>query len=202
MTYNVAHRGLRVPWVARWSPEESRWPIFPDLGGPEVKLAYADQRPGDVVLDTLWMREYNDLQGTGLPEYGVVSTTRQRACMLERRCQVCGEQIAGDVTPYVFPKWVARKERTGKTRLTSTPPTCKTCIPIAMKLCPILRKNENVYFEVFAQRPVGVFGDRWLRGAGGRIKHDQGETPLGATYVLGRMVIMELQGFHKRPLPT
>lgn len=199
--YQVKHHGLRVPWVARWAPEEAYFPLRNRVEGGTTRVAYVDQRPEDVVLDTLWMREFNDKQGEGEPKFGLVSSTRQRTCMLERRCQVCGQPIAGEMTPYVFPRWVARKERHGTKQLTATPPTCVACIPIAAKLCPVLRKGENVYYEVAYQRPAGVFGDRWIK-VGERKIHDQGDAPLGAPYVLARTLIVDLIDFRKRPLPS
>lgn len=202
-------RGLIVPWVTRWTSERRDLPMQPhlDSGTGKVVLDYIEPEPGDRVDGVLWMREGGS-RGEGDPEWSQVSTARQRACMLDPRCQVCGTIIEGTEIPWLLPaSAMDRKTRTGLT--TMTPPICETCIPIAMASCPQLGRTKVTALTVHAYRPWAYFGDyvaiRDVTGEGpkrfGRQFHGQGEIPWDSpdlSSIMARQVIVELYAYRRR----
>jgi len=195
------HKGLIVPWVARWTAESiERHPLKLMLN-PSTKslhLQYEDERPGDRIEGVLWMRS-GDARGEGEPEWKEVHSRRQRACMLDPRCQICGMAIEGGVIPWLLPKAVGNaKTRHGIS--TMVPPVCPDCIPVALASCPFLARNEVQLFEVRHYRPWAYFAD-YVTPQG---RHLQGEIPFDAeslVHIVARQIIVELLDMRRRPLP-
>jgi hypothetical protein len=121
--------------------------------GPELRLAYPDVRPTDRDdNDVLWMRELDNTEG--VPEFAIVSAIRQRAAMLNRLCQVCGEPISGPIEWTFAQHQIERRD--GET-ITASPPTCKRCAGIAERVCPALARHHERLL-VHEYRVWGYYG--------------------------------------------
>lgn len=171
-------------------------PAFDETG--RLVVDYHDTEPRDRIDDVLWMRE-GESRGEGEPEWAQVSTHRQRACMLDPRCQVCGVKIESTEVPWLLPaSAMDRKSRFGVT--TMTPPICETCIPIAMSSCPQLSRTKVTALTVTAYRPWAYFAD-YVTIRNGRPFHGQGEIGWNTEdlgNIMARQVIVELYAFRKR----
>jgi hypothetical protein len=196
----ITRRGLIVPWVTRWTSEVRNPALQPSYnpGTGGLALDFLDEQPSDRIDGVLWMREGNS-RGEGEPEWKQVSSHRQRACMLDQRCQVCGMKIEDTEIPWLLPaSAMDRKTRTGLT--TMTPPTCAACIPIAMRSCPQLGRTKVNAVTVTAYRPWAYFAD-YVRLEQGRQRHGQGEIPWNSadlSPIMARQVIVELYAYRRR----
>lgn len=156
--------GVPVPWITMWSGERASWPLslvyMPDgfhitIGDP-TKNPYglaAGLRAARDSHGLLWFKEIPDRVGFGIPEFGQISTVRQRACMLERRCQVCSRQFPdGDEVTFLLSTGKTGADWTGDPFTTQIPPTCLPCIDITMRLCPDMprRPRSVVYAREFS----------------------------------------------------
>ncbi|MFE1907406.1 hypothetical protein ACFW96_27585 [Streptomyces gardneri] len=86
------HRGLRVPYVARWTGEEDISPAIVNAGGA---LRYTEPIADAACRwqNALW-RRLARAQGMGEPIFEALHPVRQRIAMWEQRCQVCGQSVA------------------------------------------------------------------------------------------------------------
>ncbi|MFD3729625.1 hypothetical protein [Streptomyces sp. NPDC058671] len=86
------HRGLRVPYVARWTGEKDISPAVVGAGGV---LRYAAPIADAACRwqNALW-RRLARAQGMGEPIFEALHPVRQRTAMWEQRCQVCGQSVA------------------------------------------------------------------------------------------------------------
>ncbi len=144
--------GLVVPWVTLWSGEvipTKQTVILPSPDG----LGYASPRSSDFFMGALWHREL-DKPGSGGPVWSQVHGGRQRAAMLEVRCQVCGEKLPATDIPWLMPAKEWQGEFATK-RITNTPPTCEECWSIAEARCPHLREKGFVRFYARSLEPWG-----------------------------------------------
>jgi len=148
--------GRPVPWVTRWTGERIDTPLKVSLGRDGVHLNYEDGQENRDGHGVLWRRE--GLTRSGEPEYSQLNAYRQQACMSRRRCQVCGSKI--DERPI---RWLMSRAqlRTGEQgeALTMSPPTCSSCIPLALDLCPHLKSSPHVILKVLDYEPWGVYGE-------------------------------------------
>lgn len=157
-----------IPWVVRRDTEHPDraaavgWHFVAGIniitGEEEVILdgdgAYRDED------GWLWMPAPDDMSGA--PEFTQVHPTRQRLCMDEGRCQVCGEKK--DALVWIVPSHqpgitALRTTSAGLTVVSYTPPVCPECEPIARRLCPFLRRSD---WKTYVPRRVlrwGVLGD-------------------------------------------
>lgn len=201
----VVFNGLRVPWVTRWTGDASPQPFqlvsSADLPDLPPFVSYPDPRPGD--WDNhgiLWQREANS--PTGEPEFSQVSTIRQRRCMLERRCQVCGDEIPEGPITWVMLRIQANVRDDGSVT-TVSPPTCAPCIPIAMRLCPALRSQDYVTYQVEAYQPWGVMGESaWIKpdGSLGRERNTTVEYGgSGVFNVVAKQMVVQFTNFKELP---
>ena len=154
----IVRNGRTVPWVTRWSGEvrDDALQRTRDAQG-RYSLTYEDETPEDRVDGVLWMRSGND-RGAGEPQWAQVHSERQSICMLDPRCQVCGEQIEG-VIPWLLPRSAADGKSAAGLITTMTPPTCAACLPIAMTQCPHLSTHRVDLYEVRSHRPWAYFAD-------------------------------------------
>lgn len=152
-----------IPWVVRRSnehPDQSSagwsWGIGARPGtGEQVYYidcegAYRDDH------GWLWMPAPDDPDG-GTPEWTQVHPTRQRRCMDEGRCQVCGEQR--DDLVWLPPKYELKETVAGLCAVTYTPPVCVGCVPIARAQCPHLRRTGPTAYVPRRVLTWGVLGD-------------------------------------------
>lgn len=153
--------GLPVPWVARWSDEEPSGSVrvtwtrkLNDAGQLDVLLRYADERSGD--RDTFgWLWARADGPATGTPQFGQLHPRRQRQCMDELRCQVCGRRQPTSRSTWLLP---SSDMQTSPPRTTHAP-VCPSCMRQALALCPHLSRGGWQAFSAQSVEPVGVYAD-------------------------------------------
>lgn len=164
-------KGDIVPWVAMWSGEIASFPVTLCWLGKEFWTTYGDPLSNPFGIEAaiksardgngvLWYKELKGREGFGLPEFGTYQGSRQRACMTERRCQVCGEQFPeGEPTVFLLASGKRGAEWTGDPFSTGTPPTCERCVEIAMKRCPAQAKHPRSKVFVHEYKVVAACVD-------------------------------------------
>jgi hypothetical protein len=160
--YVATWRGMRVPWITRWTEERLSEPYWFDPA--RRRLTYGDELPGERdSYGLLWQRE--GIMRGGEPEFSQVSTVRQRASMRHRRCQVCGLRIEG-VIPWLLTDSIGVRMPDYEGLTTSSGPTCSTCVEVARELCPHVRLASSIA-HVRAYRVVGASGEAaWIDSQG------------------------------------
>ncbi len=196
------YKGIRVPWVTRWTSE-----VVPIVNvrikavpvGRDWRIGYEGPTES-VVDDVLWLPE-NDSQGEGIPMFKDVHSHRQRQCMVEKRCQICGRIIEGPAFFIVPAPAFAQKER--QNLITDVTPVCEADIETGLTQCPALNgqfANSRKVLEVQEYRPHAVFGDVLSKtGMGLRLR--QGDVRLTSpdlNKVMARQMIVELWQFRRR----
>lgn len=154
---SLTYKGLQVPWVTRWTDEVPS-NIKPDviLKDGEPIIQYADGVEFRDEHGVLWQRE--GIRRGGEPQFAQVSAFRQRAAMRHRRCQVCGERISDRPIRWLMDPRQLTHLRDG-TALTFSPPTCSTCVDVALNACPHLRNSDRLILSVLEYKVWGVWGD-------------------------------------------
>lgn len=157
----ISFEGKPVPWVVRWTGEASETPLQVAFEEDRLRLHYADgheNRDGDT--DVLWQRE--GIQRSGVPEFAQLSTYRQRAAMLNRRCQVCGDTIEGPIT------WLLGgtadlpqlQYTSDGDPTTMSPPTCEPCVEYSREVCPhLVEVGGGTRHKVLAYEPWAFYGN-------------------------------------------
>lgn len=155
-------RGVPVPYAARWTGEVNREPatVGTDPSDGSLHVYYPDGREVRDHMGVLWMRE--GLTRTGEPEFGELSVHRQRACMMKRLCQVCGNKIDQPVIRWLLDPRQIVTSRDPRLRgeditVTSSPPTCDECVEKSIKLCPAMSR-DRVIARVLEYKVWGVTG--------------------------------------------
>jgi hypothetical protein len=192
--YYETYRGMRVPWVAQWTDELGKDPIQRWQYGTSTGIAYADEKPEDRELGVLWMR--TDTSRGGTPQFAQLNVWRQRRCMIDGLCQVCGQSAEGS---WLIPRVEGRPN--GRPMTIATPPTCAPCIEEARKVCPHLRAHgQGTRLLVRNYRPLAVFGDL-VTMLNSKVIHTKGELLLSdpdvKTRVLGRQLTVELWDYRR-----
>ncbi|MGI5273111.1 hypothetical protein ACQEUU_37825 [Nonomuraea sp. CA-218870] len=176
-----------VPYVIAFAGEERRDRlVFERHTGSDggLRLAYAVPRAGDRVGGILRAR-VRDLRARparrGPERMRKLNTRRQWACMDRLLCQVCARPAADPGTGRTW--WILVPsvfEPTAMTGLhpdrpwtegacdegrTNAPPTCRDCVGIALRECPMLQQHALV---CTAERVVsaGVLADMYEPGPG------------------------------------
>ena len=147
--------GRPVPWVTRWTGEISptRYDIARDENGDFTYIDGQNLRDSGGVL---WQRE--GIGRNGDPDWASVSTYRQRASIAKRLCQVCGKKIPPGSIQWLMPLDDGYIENGDGRMLTWNPPTCRDCIPLALELCPYLKRNGYQILTVLDYEVWGVMG--------------------------------------------
>jgi hypothetical protein len=147
--------GRPVPWVTRWTGEISptRYDIAADENGD---FTYIDGQNLKDAKGILWQRE--GIGRNGDPDWASVSTYRQRASIAKRKCQVCGNKIKPGSIQWLMPLDEGYIETGEGGMLTWNPPTCEDCIPLALELCPHLKRNGYQILKVLDYEVWGVMG--------------------------------------------
>lgn len=151
------HRGAPVPWITRWTGEvvAKKVSVSMHVENLNLMLGYDDGYENREVSGILWLRE--GIARTGSPQFAQVNTYRQRAAMNRRLCQVCGSKITAPVITWLM-SLHSLELGSGGTALTTSPPTCESCIPLALELCPHLPGNATI-LKVLEYEAWGVQGD-------------------------------------------
>jgi hypothetical protein len=208
----LRHLGKPVPYITRWSLEVAAPApqIVPWLTREGVRVEYGDERPTDRHDGVLWLREF-DLPGKGTPAFKDIHSGRQRRCMVEGLCQVCGEPIDKPI-PWMIPTALRTTTATKAGLLTDVAPICHSCLPQAEIYCPHLREHGFQLFDVYDYRLKSVFGDvidvpgkrtvahplQLPKGA--KIFHYQADRPIEGYLgnVVARQMVVELWNFRRR----
>lgn len=200
-------KGHAVPWVARWSAQTSPnaygVKVVQKPDGYRLRIDYQDNNWRDQ-HGVLWQQE--GLVRGGEPQFGMVSTWRQRAAMVRRLCQVCGNKIEGPLTPWILDLMETQMvEILDGFHLTATAPVCESCITLAQRLCPHLSTGGNKVYDVLEYEIWGVFGEVVTMAENGPkrfqanigYREDYGEKfSLGA--VLAKQQVVKLIKFKER----
>ncbi|MFH8472641.1 hypothetical protein [Streptomyces sp. NPDC018000] len=152
---------LLTPYVASRTDElpglENELKVDFAPGGP--RLAYRNTRPEDRDHHgNLWVRVSESTGGRVL--YDCMNVRRQRACMEDMLCQVCGGPADRDRNGWLFIDW--RREGSPPTwperSITSMPPLCAEHVRVSVRQCPFLCRAEYVVLRVRKPRLYGVSG--------------------------------------------
>lgn len=153
-------KGRPVPWVTRWTSEISNSRYDLAFTRKDGHLTYADGNNQYDKHGVLWQRE--GIGRGGEPDWASVSTYRQKISMERRKCQVCGDKIADGPIHWLMPLDegydVFNEGEDNETFLTWNPPTCEGCIPLALELCPHLKRNGYQILKVLDYEVWGVTG--------------------------------------------
>lgn len=153
----LTYRGLQVPWVTRWTKEiAGRVKVDVALEDGQLRVRYADGIEYRDKHGVLWQRE--GIMRGGEPQFAHVSGPRQRTCMRKQLCQVCGKRITDRPIRWLMDPGQLTLQEDG-TGLTVSPPTCSSCVDVALDACPHLRTNERLILTVLEYRVWGVWGD-------------------------------------------
>jgi len=147
--------GHPVPWVTRWSGEVVEEPVQLSITREGTWIGYKDGLENRDATGLLWKRE--GLGRSGEPQFAQLNTYRQRACMTRRKCQICGSKINERPIRWLMSKQQLHLLDEGQA-LTMSPPTCASCIPLALELCPHLKASPHVILKVLEYEPWGVYG--------------------------------------------
>lgn len=199
-------KGHPVPWVARWTDQKSINTYGVKVmqtkgGGYHLRAEY---NAGDNFRDqhgVLWQQE--GLVRSGEPEFGMVSTWRQRAAMTKRLCQVCGDKIEGKTTPWIIDLMEA--EFLDGDPLTTTAPVCNGCVDLALNHCPHLKSAGAKVYDVLEYELWGVFGEVVVMKEGGPrrfqtqigYREDYGEG-FSLESVLAKQMVVKLLKYKER----
>lgn len=149
-----------VPYIAAWSGERLPMPRVIQVGDG---IALAGQ-PRDTTRVS-W-KPWALRPGAGRPEYGTVHGPRQRRALRKRLCQVCGGPADQNEQGWL---WLLEDHRAEGERgwpegeVTTHPPVCLACAPVAARLCPHLRDNV-VAVRVGRVTLDGVYGQLYVPG--------------------------------------
>ena len=153
---------LTVPFVIAYSGEIVSDPIHfvAMYGSPgSLRLSYVQPVLGDWSFGTLQARARVDRQGS--PLWRMLNPRRQWACMVNLLCQVCGQpaRTRDGRVPWIMTETAFHRDgEEPDTAITNAPPTCWTCIPGALAMCPQLRISSTVCTAGYAA-PIGILGD-------------------------------------------
>lgn len=203
ITQLLMHKGRPVPWITRWTSEVcTPGPRLIVEGTPAgIRLSFENEQPEDRIEGILYLRE-NNSPGVGEPMWKDIHTHRQRQCMVEGRCQVCGQIIEPPI-PWLLSPTGSVITRQGSRIITDTAPTCGGCLETAKKHCPHLLRYPTKVVDVRGYRIHGLFGDVIdFSGAYGKQRHYQADRRVDDTHPLDNIVvrqtIVELWDHRKR----
>ncbi|WP_199845840.1 hypothetical protein [Streptomyces europaeiscabiei] len=162
------HKGLPVPYITAWSNERLPQPtVITAADGIAFEDAFGvnGHAQGRDAAGVLWKR-WALRQGDGTPEFNVVHGPRQKRAMRRFLCQVCGgpsdENEQGRL-------WLLEDYRGvegwPEREVTTHPPVCRACAPLAARLCPHLR-DKAVAVRAGRVALDGVYGKVYQRGSG------------------------------------
>ncbi|MGI5143716.1 hypothetical protein [Streptomyces sp. CA-106110] len=149
-----------VPYIAAWSGEHLPMRRVIQVGDGIALVG--QQRDTTKVSWKRWALR----PGSGRPEYGNVHGPRQRRALRKRLCQVCGGPADRNELGWL---WLLEDHRADAEQgwpegeMTTHPPLCLVCAPVAARLCPHLRDNV-VAVRVGRVILDGVYGQLYVPG--------------------------------------
>ncbi|MFI6909858.1 hypothetical protein ACIBKY_51960 [Nonomuraea sp. NPDC050394] len=188
-----------VPYITLYDGETIPYALgFAEHRGATAgyRLSYGDPRQEDWLFGVLWHRQ--EVTRAGRPAWQCVNTLRQRRCMLRLLCQVCGRPARDRSTRRISWLLADPPGQVGGVQFTHTPPTCRTCIPLALRLCPRLDASAKVC-TVARSEPYGVVGEIYSPASDGVVVVKPSlEIPLDAyrdlEWTLASQLIVSLAG--------
>lgn len=138
----LTYKGLPVPDIAAWSAETLPQPglvISKDGVAFKGSVSPTGYTLGRDAAGVLWQR-WGLRRGKGAALLGRVHGPRQRRAMRKQLCQVC--KGTSDETKqgrlYLLEDYRG-VENWPEREVTTHPPVCRRCVPLAVPLCPHLR---------------------------------------------------------------
>ncbi|MFI9585573.1 hypothetical protein ACIHCQ_27855 [Streptomyces sp. NPDC052236] len=125
---------------------------------PTPRLAYRVPLPGDRDRGgVLWARAERTSR-RGRPIYDAMNSERQRECMYDLLCQVCGEPASRNAYGWLFLDWLMPLDPPTwpEGSLTNMPPLCEKDARVAVEECPY--SDRFVPLRVKLPRLWGVSG--------------------------------------------
>jgi hypothetical protein len=173
----------------------------PAVGG--LKLTYPRPDPREWDLGVLRARQGPRV---GRPNFRRMNTARQWRCMLNQRCQACGESAVDPFTGRIWWLLAAESGDDVDEGWASAPPVCRTCVPYAIGLCPHLRKHAALY-SVGGCEPFAVLAHLFRPGIENRAVLDERKVMVGLdefqrlTRALALELRVRLWDARRAPLP-
>jgi hypothetical protein len=166
-------------------------------GGRWTGIAYADRRAFDrEVGGVLWVRT-SSRQGKGRPEYGKVHSLRQRLCMAQLLCQICGGPADRTAEGTLWLIDARARDLLPRGEITTHPPVCLPCAHRSVRACPHLRP-EWVALRVKSAIPYGVNGILYQPAHPVPVTVDAADVPFHSAripWVLASQLIMKISDF-------
>lgn len=170
--------GLTKPYITPYAEETLDLPLSFEWADGVHRLTYRDALPRDWMFGVLWARCGTGQEGKIL--WNMVHTLRQRRCMLNRLCRVCGEPATDPDTGRIT--WIMPFAATGvlrSTMSTAHPPTCKAHVSEALAACPYLRAGTPVVCTVSDYSPIGVLANVYGYAGRGRVVETHRQRNIG-----------------------
>ncbi|WP_433366884.1 hypothetical protein [Streptosporangium sp. CA-115845] len=177
MTGAAATR-LRKPYITPYAEETLDLPLTFEWADGVHRLTYRDALLGERMFGALWARCGTAQEGRIL--WPMVHTLRQRRCMLNRLCRVCGEPATDPDTGRIT--WIMPFAAPGalrSTMSTANPPICKAHLGEALATCPHLRVGAPVVCTVSDYFPIGVLANLYGEAGHGRVVETHHQRHIG-----------------------
>lgn len=168
----------RKPYVTPYEEENLALPLAFERSAGSTRLTYRDALPDEWMFGALWARCGTAQRGK--VQWNMVHTLRQRECMLDRVCRVCGKPATDPDTgriPWIMPSAPAGGLRSAMP--TAHPPTCKACVGEALATCPHLRREAPVVCTVGDSYEIGVLANVYDQDRRGRLVEIAHQIPIG-----------------------
>ncbi|WP_067181551.1 hypothetical protein [Microtetraspora niveoalba] len=165
-----------APYITAFAGELVNHPLVFRYGSEAraIRLSYVVPDDSDWQCGVLLAR-HGRIQ-TGLPCRGRVHTRRQWRCMEHGLCLHCGEP-AVDASSGRFWWVIYDGPGTDLDRgYTSTPPTCRACIPAQLVRRPCIGSSRPWIGTAVLAKPYAVLADIYRQGVGGALLDKQGVT--------------------------
>ncbi|MEW2301945.1 hypothetical protein AB0958_18560 [Streptomyces sp. NPDC006655] len=176
MSAPLRYKGRPVPYITAWRDEKvPQPPVMATQSG----LVYVGTRAGQDETGLLW-RLWDDIQGSGEPLWSDVHAGRQQQAMRQSLCQVCGGPADRSEQGVL---WLLEDGRAEGPQwpngfMTTHPPICVPCAPVAARLCPHLQREGAVPVRVRTAVYDAVIGLRYFRSRFGLVAAQKKEVVL------------------------
>lgn len=196
----VAVRGLPdPPYTTAWTGEADVTPRVL-TGRAGIVFDEAAGLPGEVCRNGLRWARTAFAPGRGRPDWKRIHPQRQRRCQQRLLCAVCTRPADRDGEGYLWLLGALPDGRLPEGELTTEPPTCTNCVPVATAHCGHLRRSGWITCRVRAPLAYGVAGTLHAPGRLGEPAVEVGEVKdlsyedPRAPWVLARQMLRRLTG--------
>ncbi|WP_157984777.1 hypothetical protein [Lentzea terrae] len=153
---------LIAPYITAWSAEQDLPCVLVEW--PDRGIGYANELLSDRDRHGVLWQQTALRHRVGWPEFTRVRPLRQRRAMELLLCQVCGGPADRNDDGVL---WLQRDHRDDwpqwpEGMASMEPPVCLTCVPVAMQMCPVLRRGA-VLVHVREYQIAGVRGALYRR---------------------------------------